>query len=360
MPLDAPELHKDTVAKAPTFAPMAACCSCKRPLPRAYGGLSLRQSAVPRPGPRHVTKTDAPTPAQSATCRARRALPARTKCHLSRMQKALGSLVPLRNTTFEPKFDAATTAHVRCTSHSLEVDVRKYRSNADSPTRIDFGIELIAGLTFFSETKGYVASFQQLNDELDAAHTTRRAARKPLLEKRAAFRFAHHNADQTIRMVHRAAEIADGGRRGPLSEAIFPDGLGPVVAPFGTRQIKPTEALIDRLTRCKLPAADAFRTEWKPKLDAALTALSTTAKDLQSARDAYLDAFKAEVALRDEHYLAIDKLMGLVRAAFPRDRARQDLVFPVLDTNGESSNDGGEGNGEAPGGEAGETGGVPT
>jgi hypothetical protein len=243
----------------------------------------------------------------------------------------------------------------------MEVYVRKYRSSADSPTRIDFGIELIAGLSFFLETKGYAASFQQLNDELDVAHTARRTARKPLLEKRAAFRFAHHSTDQTIRMAHRAAEIADGGRRGPLTEALFPDGLGPVVAPFGTRQIKPTEALIDRLTRCKLPVASDFRTEWKPKLDASLAALSAAAKDQQEARDAYLDAFRAEIALRDEHYLAIDKLMGLVRAAFPRDRARQDLVFPVLDEGGESggSGEGGEENGSPGGEETGEASGAP-
>jgi hypothetical protein len=243
----------------------------------------------------------------------------------------------------------------------MEGHVRKYRGSADSPTRIDFGVELLAGLNFFPETKGYAASFQQLNDDLDAAYTARRAARKPLLEKRAAFRFAHHSTDQTIRMTHRAAEIADGGRRGPLTETLFPDGLGPVVAPFGTRQIKPTEALVDRLTRCKLPAADAFRTEWKPKLDASLAALSAAAKDQQEARDAYLNAFRAEVALRDEHYMAIDKLMGLVRAAFPRDRARQDLVFPVLDEDSESgsSGEGSESDGSTGGGETGGGGAAP-
>lgn len=214
--------------------------------------------------------------------------------------------------------------------------MRKYRISADSPTRIDYGIELVAGLSFFSETKAYAPSFQELNDELNAAHTARRAARKPLVEKRAVFRFAQHSTDQTIRMSHRAAEIADGGRRGPLTTALFPDGLGPVVAPFGARQIKPTEELVERLNTCKLPAAEAFRAEWKPKLEATLTALKAADKDRNDARDAYLNAFRAEVALRDEHFLSVDKLMGLVRAAFPRDRARQDLIFPVVEDDGES------------------------
>jgi len=162
-------------------------------------------------------------------------------------------------------------------------------------------------------------------------------------------------------MTHRAAEIADGGRRGPLTEALFPDGVGPVVAPVGTRQIKPTEDLIDRLTRCKLSVAEAFRTEWKPKLDASLAALSVAAKEQQDARNTFLDAFKAEIALRDEHYLAIDKLMGLVRAAFPRDGVRQDLVFPVLDEGGDGGGSSEDGEGEeAPSSrETGEGGGAP-
>ncbi len=214
--------------------------------------------------------------------------------------------------------------------------MRKYRNNADSSTRIDYGSELLAGLVFFPQTQGFAASFKDVNDDLDAAHTARRATRKPLLEKRAVFRFAHHSTDQTIRMAHRASEIADGGRRGPITIALFPDGLGPVVAPYGARQIKPTEELIDRLTRSKLAGIDAFRTEWKPKLETSLETLKDTNTDHQNDRNAYLDAFRAEVALRNEHFLSVDKLIGLVRSAFPGDRAKQDLVFPVIDDDGDN------------------------
>jgi hypothetical protein len=147
------------------------------------------------------------------------------------------------------------------------------------------------------------------------------------------FRFAHYRVDQVIRMAFRAAEIADGGRNGQLTTALFADGLGPVVAPYGTRQIKPTEELIDRITRCKLPAAEAYRAEWKPKLEAALAELKTASNEYQAARDAYLDAFRAEVALRTEHSMTVDKLMGQVRgppggssaagSGVPRDRRRR-------------------------------------
>jgi len=221
--------------------------------------------------------------------------------------------------------------------------VKKYRAKAASDARISYGIELCAGLRIFAETATFASPFEALNDELDAAHTTRRNLRKPLLEKRAAFRFAHYDTDQIIRMIHRAAEIADGGRKnGPIVTFLFPEGLGPVVAPYGMRQIPPTEKLIVDMQRCKLPGSDAFCAEWLPKLQASLTKLKATAEAYKVAHKAHADAFQDEVALRAEHYQAVDKVMGLVRAAFPNDRARQDLIFPVMDDGGEGVENGDE------------------
>lgn len=213
-----------------------------------------------------------------------------------------------------------------------ESDVRKYRAKAASDVRISYGIELCAGLRFFAETATYAPSLETINNDLDAALTKRIQSRKPLLEKRAAFRFAQYEADQTIRMTHRAAEIADGGRKnGPITSFLFPEGLGPVVAPHGTRQIAPTQKLVADMKRCKVEGSAAFCAEWTPNLEAALTKLQSTADAHSVARKTYSDAFQDEVALRSEHYQAVDKLVGLVRATFPNDRAKQDLVFPVVD-----------------------------
>ncbi|MBK9261212.1 MAG: hypothetical protein IPM54_15580 [Polyangiaceae bacterium] len=222
--------------------------------------------------------------------------------------------------------------------------MRKYRIKAASDIRVTYGVELCEGLRHFPETDGYAASFEVLNNELDAAHNARRGLRKPMLQKRAAFRFAHYNTDQTIRMIHGAVGIADGGRKnGPIAKFLFPEGLGPVVAPYGMRQIPPTVKLVDDMKRCKVPGSEAFIAEWLPKLEASLDKLQTAANAYDSVRKAYLAAFADELALRGEHYQAVDKLMGLVRAAFPNDRARQDLVFPAVD---EDSDDEGEGEGE--------------
>ncbi len=214
--------------------------------------------------------------------------------------------------------------------------MRKYRSNAASDVRVAYGVELVAGLQSFSETAAHAASFEVLNDELDAAYQKRIQLRKPSLKKRAAFRFAQYETDQVIRMFHRAMEIADGGRKhGPIAEFLFPDGLSPVVAPFGERQIAPTEELIGRVTRCKVPGSEGLCLEWQPKLEASLAKLRLAADEHKATRKAHIEAFQDEVALRSEHYMAVDKLMGCVRTAFPNDRGRQDLIFPVVDDGGD-------------------------
>ncbi|MCC6527156.1 MAG: hypothetical protein IT373_31195, partial [Polyangiaceae bacterium] len=146
-----------------------------------------------------------------------------------------------------------------------------------------------------------------------------------------ALRFANWQTDQLIRSASRAAEIADGGSRGPIHAAAFPDGLAPVVAPGGARQVKPTEELVARITKSKLTQIEAYRTEWGPKLEASLAALRTAAGAYEAARKDLLDVFQTELALRDEHRLAIERLLGQVRTAFPGDASKRDLVFPVLD-----------------------------
>ena len=131
-------------------------------------------------------------------------------------------------------------------------------------------------------------------------------------------------------MLKRAAEIEDGGRRGKISVALFPNGLSAVTKASGSAQVKPTKELIDRLVHTKVAGIDGFRTIWLGKLETALTQLETAITKYETARAAYDDAFRAEMALRDAHHDLIDKVMGIVRAAFPRDRDVQDVIFPIM------------------------------
>ena len=212
--------------------------------------------------------------------------------------------------------------------------MQNYRTSAGTDTRLDYGMELVAGLQLFPETEGLAPDFEQLNTELEQAHTARRALRAPMVKARVALRFANFTTDQAIRLCGKSAEIADGARRGPVFNALFPKGVGPVVTPTGARQVKPTEELIDRMAASKHPAVVPFAAEWKPKLELALAKLTDAVAAHKAARETHDNAFRAEVALRDEHRRYVDRLMGETRAVFAGDRGRQDLVFPVIDEGG--------------------------
>lgn len=222
--------------------------------------------------------------------------------------------------------------------------MRNYRTSAGTDVRVDYGTELVEGLKLFPETTPLATDIEALTASLEGAATARKALRKPLVKARVALRLANYLADQEIRSCGKAAEIADGGRRGPVFDALFPDGVGPVVAPAGARQIKPTEKLLERLTSSKNAAVIAFAQTWQPKLAAVLAKLQAAADSHEAARKADAAAFVEETALREEHAHTVDKLMGAVRAAFPRDRAKQDLLFPVV----EESSGGAEAEPDAP------------
>lgn len=206
--------------------------------------------------------------------------------------------------------------------------MRRYRINAGSPTRTDYGIGLVAGLQAFLETAPLASPFEQLTDDLHEAYTARSARRKPLVKARAVLRFANFRIDQTIRMLHSAVQIADGGRKGSLTADLFPDGLTPVVEPDNAGQIKPTEDLLGRLTRSRLAGIAALREEWVSRIEGDLASLREAADAHRAANTASLDAFRIEIALRNEHARQVNRLMGLVRAAFPNDKAIQDVIFP--------------------------------
>jgi hypothetical protein len=203
--------------------------------------------------------------------------------------------------------------------------------NASSEVRVEYGIGLAVGLGFFPETESAVPEMEQITEDLGSAHTARVALRKPQVKARMQLQYAEYQVDQTIRVFSRMVESAEGGRRGPLFGALLPEGLTAVVAPAGRRQIKPTEALIARVDHCTLPGADALRSEWKPKLQAALKGLTDAAAAFEKASAAYVAAFGKELGLRAEHRRIVQKCAGVVRMAFPGDKLRQDLVFPVLD-----------------------------
>jgi hypothetical protein len=209
-----------------------------------------------------------------------------------------------------------------------------YAKDSGTPGRVEYGIGLAAGLGMFPETAAHAPVLEQITTDLDAAYETRRDEHKQVVKTRVALRIADYHMDQTIRSAARAAEIHDGGRKGPVYGVLFPEGLRPVVLPNLARQIPPTEALVERLMKTKTAGIDAYRNEWMPKLQGALANLKQAAQNHETAKKAYDDAFGTELSLRDQHATAVDQIAGHVRAAFPKDREKQDLIFPDLADDG--------------------------
>jgi hypothetical protein len=211
--------------------------------------------------------------------------------------------------------------------------MRKYHPRVGSILRIEYGIELVAGLQQYAETAPYAPAFEALNMALLTQHRARRELREPLLLARARLRFADLRTDRVIRQAFCAAKLADGGRRhaGPITAALFPRGLKPVVVAKGRAQLQPTKDLITRLTLARVGGIDDYRAEWLPKLKAARQDLEGVIAAYDAATEAHDQAFLLEKALREEHYVEIERIMGRVRTAFPRDRELQDSIFPEME-----------------------------
>ena len=105
-------------------------------------------------------------------------------------------------------------------------------------------------------------------------------------------------------------------------------------------------AFLERLEKRNAPGVEGLRGEWLPKLTQRLDALQQAADEHEAARKAQLDAFGTELALRDDHRLDVQRLMGLVRAEFPGDRGKQDAIFPDIRVRRSSGGDGGDAEGD--------------
>lgn len=206
--------------------------------------------------------------------------------------------------------------------------MRNYPSYSSSEVRIGYGIALIRGLQNFAETRSLAKQLQKHNDELADAFQRREQLHRPWLEARQDVRFCDYNADEALRVFKAKLGVADGGRRGALSQAIFPDGVMAVVGPSGAAQLPVLTALIERVKNARQSGIDPVRDEELPKLEAAEDALKKAVAAYQVARDAYHAAFAKEQALRDEHRLAVTAIMGTVQSLFPADKRRQDVIFP--------------------------------
>ena len=206
--------------------------------------------------------------------------------------------------------------------------MRKYRSNASSDVRVVYGIELVEGLQQFPESAPLATTIQAQNEQLDKLRRDRELAERKMPAVRARLRFAEYNYDTTVRMAARDLDVSDGGRRSVLYKAVFPDRLTDVVDASGESQLKLSSTFIARIKASNAAGIGPWREQWLPrieeahgKLEAALKARAAVYAEVGAAR-------VLEEAAREDHSTIVDKLMGEVRALFPRDRKRWEVIFP--------------------------------
>lgn len=217
--------------------------------------------------------------------------------------------------------------------------MRLYSRKAGSETRIAYGTETLVGLRQFEETAPLAASFEPVNARLQAAYSARRDAEGAQLESRVQVRFADWKFDQEVRSVFRAAQVADGGKTGNITRALFPEGLNEVVVPSGPSQHAVSVKLINRAKACTVPGAEKVIGEHLPRIERASAALKAALDERDRLEGARAVAFAAEESAREDHEAAISKLMGEVRALYPRDRKRWDLIFPTVSSRSSRSDD---------------------
>jgi hypothetical protein len=203
-----------------------------------------------------------------------------------------------------------------------------YSVRATSQARVEWGLEAIVGLGQSPETKPLIPVVVAANEKVQAAMQVRQQSENAAIGPRVAVRFADYYVDQQLRSTWRACEIADGCPRGPIASALFPDGLSPLVAPSGPGQAVATQQFLIRARACRVAGAKPVLEEWIPRVEDALARLTSALQAREVAFATRAAALAAEDAARLDHLITMDKLGSEVRALYPKDRKRVDLVFP--------------------------------
>lgn len=212
--------------------------------------------------------------------------------------------------------------------------MRKYPEQAGSEIRIAYGRELILGLETHAETKPLADAMRVAQDALLARYTERVADEETLTRARVTLRFADHALDRAVRVLRRQAELLDGGRVGPLTLAVFPDGLVAETAPTGEHQERRARALVARVRELTVAHADALRAQALDALVIALDAFSTARAAYDTANASVSSRFAKERLARDAHRIQLQRTIGEMTTLFPDDRAMRDLFFPDVRTPG--------------------------
>ena len=190
-------------------------------------------------------------------------------------------------------------------------------------------------------TGGLVPGFQLTQDELRVAMRAREDVEYAAVVPRVLARFAEYALEQTLRQLGLAAHALDNNMHtGAAFKAVFPSGTDAAIRPRGAAQV--AAALEVAKLLATRPAAEPLRAEYAAKLDAGIGALKGRIEDRKTSAVAVGAAQAVEMGLRETWVATYDSHAGAIRELFPKQTARQDLYFDVIDSGRPAATDDGE------------------
>lgn len=203
----------------------------------------------------------------------------------------------------------------------------KYAPDASSEVRIAYALDLLTGLRFFSECTALADTLDAENTRLQNIVDQRTQHNRALLLARSQLRINEFLLEESIRTLSRATELMDGGR-GAMYNNLFPEGITPIIAPFGTKQAAPAQALLQRLESGKLAGFDALREAQLTPYKAAVTRFQESVQNYQNSRDKDVTLFATEQQIRNDHRLAVERIEGSIMQIFAGNKRKQTAIFP--------------------------------
>jgi hypothetical protein len=89
----------------------------------------------------------------------------------------------------------------------------------------------------FAEHQALLARIGTAESQYRSTHGDYESAVLALVETRVRVRIADYFADQRAKLLELAARGADGGRAGPITKKLFPEGLRTIVQPVGPSEV---------------------------------------------------------------------------------------------------------------------------
>jgi hypothetical protein len=194
-----------------------------------------------------------------------------------------------------------------------------------TPTAVCFRLSLYHRkmLERFAEHQALLARIGTAESQYRSTHDDYESAVLALVETRVRVRIADYFADQRAKLLELAARGADGGRAGPITKKLFPEGLRTIVQPVGPSEVTELRKLEVRLNNAggplaaeHLPALVKVREEYEAALAERHDGLARVGakRELRNAaKGIWLDMYSRN--------------QGAVREAYPRDKAMQNLFF---------------------------------